>query len=159
MLLCNEIRIGNYILINKEIRQVTMINNDPGFADVPMIGFKEKEDNFISCHHEHVTPVPLTNEVLQQCGFTYHSYFHFWQLISSESGTRVEMDIDLDYNLIDYMRRPIVKKLHSLHQLQNLYFALKGTELVFKGKDAIEPGVNNGKLVIGTVPAAATALA
>ena len=35
-----------------------------------------------------------------------------------------EMDIDPDYTLIDFMRRPIVKNIASLHQLQNLYYML-----------------------------------
>jgi hypothetical protein len=39
------------------------------------------------------------------------------------------MDIDPDYNVLDFMRRPVVKKLSSLHQVQNVYFFLKGEEL------------------------------
>jgi len=76
---------------------------------------------------EKVEPVPLTNEVLQQCGFLYHDYFKFWQLITT--GIRSEMDISPDFEVIDFMRKPIIKKLGSLHQLQNVYFMLKGREL------------------------------
>jgi len=39
------------------------------------------------------------------------------------------MDIDSDYDVIDFMRKPVVKNLVSLHQLQNAYFMLKGREL------------------------------
>ena len=41
------------------------------------------------------------------------------------------MDIDPDYDLIDFMRKPIIKKLRSLHQLQNVYFLMKGRELKY----------------------------
>jgi hypothetical protein len=74
-----------------------------------------------------IEPVPLTDDVLKQCGFVYHDYFKFWQLITT--GTRSEMDIDRDYDVIDFMRKPIIKNLASLHQLQNVYFTLKGREL------------------------------
>jgi len=76
---------------------------------------------------EKVEPVPLTNEVLKQCGFLYHDYFKFWQLVTT--GIRSEMDISPDFEVIDFMRKPIIKKLTSLHQLQNVYFMLKGREL------------------------------
>jgi len=76
---------------------------------------------------EKVEPVPLTNELLKQCGFLYHDYFKFWQLVTT--GIRSEMDISPDFEVIDFMRKPIIKKLTSLHQLQNVYFMLKGREL------------------------------
>lgn len=131
MLVSNELRLGNYILVNKKIKRITLINNDLGFADVPLIGYQGKEADYINCDSGDVEPVPLTDEVLQQCQFVFNDYFHFWQRTTKNSGELSEMDIDLDYNLIDFMRRPIVKNLTSLHQLQNLYFALNGSELPF----------------------------
>jgi len=59
-------------------------------------------------------------------------YFKFWQKAESVNRKKTEMDIDKDYNLIDFMRRPVVKNIVSLHQLQNLYFSLKGKEIGFK---------------------------
>jgi hypothetical protein len=44
------------------------------------------------------------------------------------------MDLSPDYEVIDFMRKPILKKLTSLHQLQNIYFLLKGRELQFAKK-------------------------
>ena len=76
---------------------------------------------------EQIESVPLTDDVLRQCGFIYHDYFKFWQHITT--GIRSEMDINSDYDVIDFMRRPIIKKMTSLHQLQNVYFMLKGREL------------------------------
>jgi hypothetical protein len=80
---------------------------------------------------ERLQPVPLNDAILKQCKFVYHDYFKFWQLITGADENRSEMDIDRDYNIIDFMRKPIVKKVASLHQLQNIYFLLKGKELLF----------------------------
>jgi hypothetical protein len=82
-----------------------------------------------TCHSAQLQPVPMTDEVLQQAGFRYHTYFRFWQKVGTAPGELSEMDIDPDYNVLDFMRRPVVKKLSSLHQLQNVYFFLKGEEL------------------------------
>ncbi|GAA4746200.1 hypothetical protein [Flavisolibacter ginsenosidimutans] len=81
---------------------------------------------------ERLQPVPLSDAVLKQCRFVYHEYFKFWQLITGQDESRSEMDIDGDYNVIDFMRKPLVKKVASLHQLQNIYFMLKGKELAFQ---------------------------
>jgi hypothetical protein len=124
MISCYELRLGNSILVNGNIQQVSKITAKTIFTvDAEQsIGQEAAEYNL-----EKVEPVPLTNEVLQQCGFLYHDYFKFWQLITT--GIRSEMDISPDFEVIDFMRKPIIKKLGSLHQLQNVYFMLKGREL------------------------------
>lgn len=129
----NELRIGNFILIDNVLHQICLINNDSGFADASFIGYQsEGNTHNVSCASTRVKPVPLTDEVLQRSGFTYHDYFKFWQKVEHVSGKRSEMDIDRDYSLIDFMRRPVVKSIVSLHQLQNIYFSLKGKEIEFK---------------------------
>jgi len=133
MIAQNELRIGNFILIDHVPHKICLINNDSNSADASFIGYEhEGKTNNVSCGSAQLKPVPLTDKVLQQCGFTYQDYFKFWQKAESVNGERTEMDIDRDYNLIDFMRRPIVKSIVSLHQLQNLYFSLKGTEIGFK---------------------------
>jgi hypothetical protein len=144
MLQCNEVRLGNYVLIHNKLKKITLINNDSGFKDVPLVGFEGSSDNFIRCDAAELSAVPLTDEVLRQCGFVFHDYFHFWQLLSTGSAVRSEMDIDPDYNLIDFMRRPLVKRISSLHQLQNLFFALKGSELPFDQRQLATANQPNG---------------
>lgn len=130
----NELRLGNYVLVEKNIEQVSMINGlssatrslsgHPGgsAAEIKQQGLEE------------LAPVPLTDAVLRQCQFVFHDYFNFWQLLTGTGETRSEMDIDRDYNILDFMRRPVVKKVASLHQLQNIYFMLKGKEIIFHHK-------------------------
>jgi hypothetical protein len=124
MISCNELRLGNRVLVDKNLQKVSLITGTTVFT----IDTGESHEQKVSEQSfEQIEPVPLTDDVLKQCGFVYHDYFKFWQLITS--GIRSEMDIDSDYDVIDFMRRPIVKKMASLHQLQNVYFMLKGREL------------------------------
>jgi hypothetical protein len=127
----NELRIGNHVLIDQNLRQVSMINCDDGFADVPSIGFAQADESagYASCSSDRVQSCPLNEGLLQSLGFVFHPHFHFWQKITTSGDKRSEMNIDLDMNIIDFMRRPIVRKLSSLHQLQNIYFFLHGQEL------------------------------
>ncbi|MBB1286176.1 hypothetical protein HRH25_17460 [Flavisolibacter sp. BT320] len=111
---------------------------DQSLVGVEGIGYKENEAYPV----QDIQPVPMSEAVLEQCNFKFHSYFKFWQLITRE-GVCAEMDIEPDYNLIDYMRRPVVKKIASLHQLQNIYFTLYGKELDFEVETAV---VVNGTL-------------
>ena len=124
MISCYELRLGNHVLVDKNLQQVSMITGTSVFT-------RDTEESHEQAASEHsfgqIEPVPLTDDVLKQCGFVYHDYFKFWQLITT--GTRSEMDIDRDYDVIDFMRKPIIKNLASLHQLQNVYFMLKGREL------------------------------
>jgi len=120
----NELRLGNRVLVDKNLQQVSMITGKAVFTT----DAEEGHEQWASEHSSgQIEPVPLTDDALKQCGFVYHDYFKFWQLITT--GIRSEMDINSDYDVIDFMRRPIIKNLASLHQLQNVYFMLKGREL------------------------------
>lgn len=121
-----ELRIGNLVLAGEKQHEISMI--DQRSSTVAMAAV---DKTAISSEYAlgDILPVVLTDDVLQQCGFTYHAYFKFWQLVEGTDGNRSEMNIDPDYNLIDFMRKAVVKKIGSLHQLQNIYFLLKGKEL------------------------------
>ena len=123
MISCYELRLGNRVLVDKNLQQVSMITGTAVFTSDAEEGHEQVASEY---RFEQIEPVPLTDHVLKQCGFIYHDYFKFWQL---KTGITSEMDIDSDYDVIDFMRRPIIKKMTSLHQLQNVYFMLKGREL------------------------------
>ena len=84
---------------------------------------------------ENIQPLLVTDSILEQCNFIFHDYFKVWKL-GSIGQAATEMEIDMDYNFIDLMRRPVVKRIASLHQLQNMYYMLHGKELDFDA-DAI----------------------
>jgi hypothetical protein len=130
MIPCNELRIGNYFLFNNQMHRVSMVQGNTPAAGAAAVGYEANDsEGPQTCASAQVQPVPLTDDLLQQAGFRYHSYFQFWQKVGTAPGELSEMDIDPDYNVLDFMRRPVVKKLASLHQLQNVYFFLKGEEL------------------------------
>jgi len=132
MISCYELRLGNHVLVNNNVHKVCAITKTTVFT----VDADESKEQIAAEHRlEDVQPVPVTDTILQECGFLYQEYFKFWQLVTT--GSRSEMDIDNDYDLIDFMRRPIVKKLQSLHQLQNLYFLLKGQELTIVKKELV----------------------
>jgi len=129
MISCYELRLGNRVLVNDHLQQVSVITGTTVFT----INLEENSEQAASEYSpESLQPVALTDEVLKDCGFVFHDYFKFWQLLTT--GIRSEMDIDRDYDVIDFMRKPIIKKLASLHQLQNVYFMLKGRELKLNKK-------------------------
>ncbi len=130
MIPCNELRIGNHVLVDETLRKVSTISG----TTVSTVAPRNSTEAATERSFNNIQPVPLTDDVLRQCGFVYHDYFKFWQLLTSTGGHRSEMDIDLDYDIIDFMRRPIIRKVASLHQLQNIYFMLKGAELNFAEK-------------------------
>lgn len=133
MIPINELRIGNYISIQGNIKRITLISNDAVFSETSVIWFDgEQHGDVQSCAAADVQPVLLTDLILSQCGFVLHDYFKFWQFMDPSAQKRFELDIDSDYNVIDFMRRPLVKKVSSLHHLQNICFALKGAELDFR---------------------------
>lgn len=124
MISCYELRLGNLVRVDGRLEQVSMLSTKSVFTTDAM----EKKPEAAAEHSfEQIEAVPLTDDILKEYGFVFHDYFKFWQLVNK--GIRSEMDIDRDYDLIDFMRKPIIKKLASLHQLQNVYFMLKGREL------------------------------
>lgn len=129
MIICCELRIGNYVMTPNGRQQVARINKAAGF-DQAGISVQESTDEKDTPYNlSNIHPVLISEDVLRQCGFVYHDYFKFWQLISGAGNDRSEMNIDRDYNILDFMRKSIVKNVASLHQLQNIYFMLKGKEL------------------------------
>src|SRR5881398_2401323 len=125
MIPINELRIGSYVSIKGSIKRVSLISDDSIFSEMPVLWMKGDLSKDVQKYGTaDIEPVPMSDQVLSQCGFVFHDYFRFWQLIDTSS-KRFKLDIDPDYNIIDFMRRPLVKKISSLHQLQNIYFALK----------------------------------
>jgi len=133
MIQAHELRIGNYVLINGACQQVTSIDAGNNLTDSAKVAYCIGDvEEAAYCASANIQPLPISKEVLAGCGFEFHEYFKFWQ--KKIDGRRTDMEINQDYDIIDFMRKPLVKKISSLHQLQNIYFALKGSELNFYRK-------------------------
>lgn len=126
----NELRIGNWIeLKNSGLIQID-VDNIVGVVNNPAI----------------FQPISLTPEILEKCGFIRrgnedlifkHENEHFYIGINSHPDDYVLQTINQDpvavikgihFNTFNNVGKPF----KYLHQLQNLYFALTGTELEIK---------------------------
>ena len=108
-----ELRIGNYIEYNGEIIKL--------------------DGSFLCCYIQNelefpLNPIPLTEEIFLKFGFEKKGDFWF-----VKSGIKIENR----NNGFSYFRYLSEIKILSVHQLQNLYFALTGEELmqVSEGKN------------------------
>jgi hypothetical protein len=114
----NELRIGN--LVN--------YGDSPLIVDINVL-------RDLDVYNKHkIKPIPLTEEWLVKLGFK-----HQYKLIKSEDFFVIEINSDsklyINLNKMEfriykaYIGIAYSSKIHFVHQLQNLYFALTGEEL------------------------------
>jgi len=120
----NELRIGNWVIWDNpilNIRERVQIN----WEDFELITNKNLGNKY--------TPIPLTPEILEKCGFVRNGDWFYKQsfvlgFLTTDSNFQTEFkfagtELPFKWNLLN---------ITSLHQLQNLYFALTQTELLIK---------------------------
>lgn len=126
-----ELRVGNYILDDENIIakvekiESTDFNEWSGSGDPPVIfsingDFRESEV---------INPIPLTEELLGQCGFE-PSYFENGeqsQYFRRDGPHGEEFWFNKDMTLLWWD-----VEIKYLHQLQNMFFAIRGKELEVK---------------------------
>lgn len=117
----SELRIGNYLInIAKTSNVITRIDID----DLKKINYQAGM---------HYVPIPLTEQLLLKCGFTKNEENKFFRIF-------IKSSYEFEYNILNkcvsmwYPQRYVegynaVVRCEFLHQIQNLYFALTGTEL------------------------------
>ncbi len=121
----HEFRIGNYVEIDSIIARVLAIDSDGKEAVVETMTSKH---NRIKTKISLVMPVALTTSLLaEQCDF--------------DKAGRHKLGLDdyryfLEFNegyisLLDHKAEVMIRfmDVRNLHQLQNLYYALKGLEM------------------------------
>ena len=132
MIKANELRFGNWINYRNIQIPVTMIGQ---YGIQSKNGYKLINAKFVTTD---LTPIPLTPEILEACGFEeqengWHKLNiceHYINLFF-ESLAKAELSISgLG------MKMPHIR---HLHQLQNLYHALTGEELNYTQSNAKQP--------------------
>lgn len=125
MIKANELRIGNWVQAPLgEYMRVEQI----GYKDNPDYIFARYDKGF---GQNSFSGIPLTPEILEKAGFNKLGGSKFVYRIPVQE-FEISVSLKLNYAYIDTqwgqasIKRPIFK---YLHQLQNLYFALTGTEL------------------------------
>jgi hypothetical protein len=118
MIAANELRIGNWVNFYYSISKETK------YFQIDCQWFASDADQ------KDTLPIPLTPEVLEKCGFNRESDLDDWT-----HGYKFQTNSEfilISRNDTLYYIDAINVELKSLHQLQNLYFALTGEELIYK---------------------------
>lgn len=111
----NELRIGNLVRnnMNGEILKP---------CDVLCDGINT--DNYEGLNYGFIEPIPLNEEWLLKFGFEIVNGWDDYKGYKKD-----EVEIETDFNNQEFSNY-INKKVQYVHQLQNLYFALTGIELL-----------------------------
>ena len=115
-----ELRIGNYI--------ESIHGNADTYTIVDLSLFSTVEEGRLS--EENIEPAPLTEEWLKRAGFIWSIYHQ----ANHTEGFPYEIEqVSSDLYLMRSFRKTesFTVPLKYVHQLQNLVFALTGTELEF----------------------------
>jgi hypothetical protein len=116
MIKANEIRVGNWLEWNKKPFKVCAI-----FRNVTENELWAKDNNELH-------PIPLTEEILLKCGFIKTGITELYYPTNTINISWVEEDPTVIEINCENIQCYIIN-CEYLHQLQNLYFALKGQEL------------------------------
>ena len=119
-----ELRLGNLLHLYKENNLVEVIKIFEAHLEVHSVDLQ-----FWTEEINEFNPIPLTEEILKKCKFLNRSFY----VIGAGNSFKWQLDdIVLLKNIEGKFYLPNMLKnivLESLHQLQNLYFALTGKEL------------------------------
>jgi hypothetical protein len=130
----NELRIGNYVEIDnpkhwsnlKDIPVcVNAISCDNFFDDYQTISVKNNNDLTYNQLIKFIKPIPLTEEWLGKLGFIRNEKDMF---LFTKNMDLIILGCENDYNGLWHGR------IESVHQLQNLYYALTNEELIIKNQ-------------------------
>lgn len=146
MIRINSLRIGNFVSIKTEKYKVDVAkvyHLETGRMSNYPFSYNNIGCTFANCMAGHndirniydissINPIPLTEEILLNCGFEKHSrdgrvyygrtgFFHL-HLFNESGSISYECRDNIEGNYIHL-------RVDSLHQLQNLYYAVTGMEL------------------------------
>ena len=113
MIQANELRIGNYIVFDGDIACL----HQSKLANI-------LKHNWVGI----CQPIELTEEILLKCGFNFKDMADLGVHVYIE----VSNELSLSFKEGELYIGEHSTKYNKLHQLQNLYFALKGEELEIK---------------------------
>jgi len=135
----SELRIGNYVSKGDEIIKVDSIDE----VGINLYAWHTGGEWGSSGHiepdfnHLDILGIPITEEWLLRFGFQDPSDSHGEYLSLTYRGqTLFSTDVSTAFKYVIYTQHKAIGELeiHYVHELQNLYFALKGIELTLTDK-------------------------
>jgi len=111
----SELRIGNFVQWSGNAHSIESIQKD-------WVTIRKKNLQEFRLPYHKINSILLTEEWLVRFGFTFNSKFHLY-----ENNKDFKLNWEFVLMDIDKYVRP-----NFVHQLQNLYFALTGEEIVIK---------------------------
>lgn len=144
MIKANELRIGNWILINGAHYGKVVSIEESRFATYnPCNRYTDgTTGDYWRYDTDYVNPIPLTPEILESCGFKkeFDNVYSNKQKVKDSDLYTLPFALfyhkNQCYHTSDFSRRNNFKPFRYLHQLQNLYFWLTGEELEFTQQPA-----------------------
>lgn len=131
-----ELRLGNYVIVNHKWDRNSLVDwiGKESIECLFLDGMAEDMSTGIISSPERVLPIPITEEWLFKLGFeksdsNYGGYLSAPDREGSSIRIRVMSTNDFYYSPNELAKPVFIK---SVHQLQNLYFALTGEELTVK---------------------------
>lgn len=152
----SELRVGNFILFNKQPIMVKGVTENAVMLDGVM--FQTDNPNYpyqyqlIPTEDERLAHIPLTDDMFRMISgrfpmggrnaYKYYGSKATFLIFEDEEGYYIGM------TYLDQVFRMTPQRLDYFHQLQNIYFAQYGSEFVFKErllslsiKNAVDDGL------------------
>jgi len=148
MIQSNELRVGNWVEVNGKVIKVESIDNEGVNCEVTGGYYAGETERDYAGHFKNnwfisgggiITPIELSPEILEKCGFRKFSHEPGYTLGGDDKksercdeysiGKLSIMDWGNGFILSNSFSFELRIELKSLHQLQNLYFSLCGEEL------------------------------
>jgi hypothetical protein len=123
-----ELRIGNLLEYEYQTVSVDIISKS---------GFSVSGDEIypVEENMDEVKPIPLTEEWLTKFGWVWNKECNSYEKFP-DGDMRMNLsyrDTNNSYTMFHWITKGLVaERIHYVHQLQNLYFALTGKELELK---------------------------
>lgn len=134
MIQLQEIRIGNLVFDKKRNRIVTVWGIESNHDKI-VVNFANGSGVY-SIDLKHIEPIPITEEILLKFGFYFEDGFYCLRINNTAFITIILLGSYVNYELSNFRQKIVFSRgeFSGVHQLQNLYFDLKGEHLMFKNK-------------------------
>ena len=134
----NELRVGNYVNYNGLNLEVYSFENryprsEKRYDNTVLVDLLF--DGFITAILHEVKGIPLTEEILLNCGFEKinhingYSFYSFNRNYKREKFAYMPLDVYLNPNYAKIANFTVQQNVEYVHQLQNLFYAINGKEL------------------------------